>query len=242
MEYYYHPDLSSEQITLSPEESKHCAKVMHHRPDDRIMLMDGKGTLAEGTILAIDKSGCHISILSRNLKDAERSVHLHIAIAPTKNRERIEWFLEKAIEIGIEKVSFIICERSEREKLDMQRLGRVAIAAMKQSHTFFLPEMELLTYRNFLLKYADEKADRRIGWCESGDESEQLATTDLSSNKIIILIGPEGDFTPQEVKWAKEHGFKEISLGDHRLRTETAGVYACCAIDLKSRINFPSSV
>lgn len=235
MEYYYHDDLSKDHFTLSSEESKHCTTVMHNRAGDNIVIIDGKGTRAEGTILSIDRSGCHIAILTRRVEKRERNIYLHIAIAPTKKRERIEFFLEKAIEIGIEKVTFLICARSEREKIDLQRLERVAIAAVKQSHTLFLPEIEIEKIEDFLHNNGNCEANKWIAWCDAASDATQLATAPITSEKVIIMIGPEGDFIQREIDLAKRDGFNELLLGDHRLRTETAGIYACCAIEVKNR-------
>lgn len=230
MEYYYCPDLSSDHVSLSPDESKHCIKSMHHRAGDTIFLIDGQGCLAKAVIVAADKQLCHANIIKRTKEAGKREFCFHLAIAPTKNRDRIEWLVEKSIEIGIEKISLVVCDHSERARIDLQRLERVAIAAIKQSQTAYLPEIESLSFSDFLARYAPTEACKLIAWCQPGSDAEELARTDLSHDNIILLIGPEGDFSPAEVNEAKEHGFKEIRLGNKRLRTETAGLYGCCII------------
>ena len=230
MEYYYSPDLENDQIILSPEEARHCIKVMHHRVGDTIFVVDGKGCLAESVVVNIDKVNAVLHITRREYGIGKRDFILHIAIAPTKNRERIEWFLEKAVEVGVEKVSFIICEHSERPRLEMARLERITVAAMKQSHTAYMPDLEVISFEDCVLQNDGINGEKLIAWCEAGAGVEQLARLPLVKDHITLLIGPEGDFSEQEVRKALEYGFREVKLGNKRLRTETAGLYGCCVI------------
>ncbi|MDR3047582.1 MAG: 16S rRNA (uracil(1498)-N(3))-methyltransferase [Bacteroidales bacterium] len=232
MEYYYYPDLSADIIKLTQNEFTHCVKTLHHRIGDKILLTDGKENLAEGEIVSVTKTECLITLLNRKEGKDFRNFSLHIAIAPTKNRERIEWFLEKSIEIGIEKVSFMICEHSERTHLDLDRLNRVAISAIKQSKTTLLPKMEILTFDELMTKYAWIDQQKFIAWCNPDSETSQLTSLLQPQEDVLLLIGPEGDFSSKEIQNAKNQHFKEVLLGNKRLRTETAGLYCCCAVAL----------
>lgn len=230
MELYYCADLEPETIALSPEESRHCIKVMHHSIGDSLFLTDGKGVIAEAIVMGFDKSNCFVHVVKKTLDKGKRSFTFHLAIAPTKNHDRMEWLTEKVIEIGVEKISFIICEHSERTKMDLTRIERIAIAAMKQSLTPCLPSIEILSFDNFLQQYGDQEGNKYIAWCLAGGKTEELANTDLSSENIILMIGPEGDFSPKEVEESRKYDFREIKLGPKRLRTETAAIYGCSII------------
>jgi 16S rRNA (uracil1498-N3)-methyltransferase len=230
MELYYCPDLESEALALSPEESRHCIKVMHHSVGDSLFLTDGKGIIAEAIIMGYDKNNCFVHIVKKTWDKGKRLFTFHLAIAPTKNHDRMEWLTEKAIEIGVEKISFIICEHSERQKMDFPRIERIAVAAMKQSLTPCLPFMEIISFDNFLQQYGKQEGNKYIAWCLARGAAEELAKADLSSGNIILMIGPEGDFSPKEIEESGKYDFQEIKLGPKRLRTETAALYGCCII------------
>ena len=230
MELYYCPDLEFENIALAPEESRHCLKVMHHSVGDSLFLTNGKGIIAEASVIGYDKNNCFVHIVKRTLDKGKRAFAFHLAIAPTKNHDRMEWLTEKAIEIGVEKISFIICEHSERQKMDLARIERIAVAAMKQSLTLFLPSIELISFDDFLHQYGNQKGNKYIAWCLAGENAEELAKADLSSDNIILMIGPEGDFSIKEIEESGKYNFKEIKLGPKRLRTETAALYGCSII------------
>ncbi|MEG2071433.1 MAG: RsmE family RNA methyltransferase, partial [Bacteroidales bacterium] len=154
---------------------------------------------------------------------------LHLAISPTKNPDRMEWLVEKSIEIGVEKLTFIICEHSERPRLDLERMKRVGISALKQSNTTWLPYMEILSYRDFMIQHGDVQVHKFIAWCDDSNE-KQLTDQLITMNKVMLLIGPEGDFSEEEIQLAKHYHFTEVKLGNRRLRTETAGLYGCCVL------------
>jgi len=228
MDYYYHPDLFTDHIKLSIEEAKHF-KVLHHKRDDEVFLTDGKGTLAKATVMGIEKGSVSLFVIERKKEERARDFSLHIAIAPTKNRDRVEWFVEKAVEIGVEQITLIICDRSERPRIDINRLERIAISAMKQSQTAWLPKISCCSFVEFMHHISDD-SDKFIAWCGMKSLSKQLFQVPFHSQNITILIGPEGDFSPQEIEFAKTHHFQEVLLGNKRLRTETAGLYACTVI------------
>jgi len=228
MEYYYHPDLFADYIKLSMDESGHL-KVLHRKKGDAVFLSDGKGIVAKAIVVNIEKEGVLLSVIERNKEKQTRNFTLHIAIAPTKNRDRIEWFVEKAVEIGIEQITLIICEHSERSKIDIARLERITMSAMKQSQSAWIPRISCCSVIEFM-QNMPATGDKFIAWCGMDLLTTQLMQIPIHSENITILIGPEGDFSSQEIAFAKEHHFKEVLLGNKRLRTETAGLYASVVI------------
>ena len=228
MVVFYHPDLSDSVIKLSAEESRHCVKALRHKEGDIVEITDGHGRMAKGEIAVALPSDCLVNIIS--VKETEpRRLKLHIAVAPTKNSDRIEWFVEKSVEIGIEKISFIICDHSERPKIDLERLHRIAVAALKQSQTTLLPEMELLSFHEFIEKQKEESSTKYIAWCDS-ENTAQFVNESVGEGEVLLLIGPEGDFSENEISICRSFHFKEIKLGNRRLRTETAALYGCVAV------------
>lgn len=225
-QYYYHPDLTTPIVTLSKEESEHCVRALRHRNGDQVLLTDGKGCAATAIVISDNPKACIVEISEVHEADDKNRIHLHLAIAPTKNIDRIEWLVEKCVEIGIESVSFILCENSERPRVNMERMNRIAISALKQCQTTWLPPMEFIAFDEFLEKSAALVADRFIAWCDD-DNQRQLSTENLQNEDVILLIGPEGDFSSREIEAARQRGYVEVKLGNRRLRTETAGLYGC---------------
>lgn len=229
MQLFYAPDIHPGIHHLSEEESKHCVKVLRYKTGDIIHFTDGKGILYHAELVSDNPKRCSAKII--NTKKAEpENYKLHIAIAPTKNITRFEWFLEKATEIGIDEITPIICENSERETVKYNRLEKIIISALKQSLKTYLPKLnELESFNSFIVKeYTREKYIAYI------DENYQLTLKSeyKKGSNVTILIGPEGDFSKKEVELAIQKGFNPISLGKSRLRTETAGVVACHTISL----------
>ena len=203
-------------------------KALRHKEGDIVEITDGMGRMAKGKIAVAFPADCLVNILE--VKETEpRRLKLHIAVAPTKNSDRIEWFVEKSVEIGIERISFIICDHSERPKIDLERLHRIAIAALKQSQTTLIPEMELLSFSEFIEKQKDSPAAKYIAWCDN-ENTAQFVNESVREGEILLLIGPEGDFSENEIAVCKSLSFKEIKLGNRRLRTETAALYGCVAV------------
>ncbi|MBQ9435197.1 MAG: 16S rRNA (uracil(1498)-N(3))-methyltransferase [Bacteroidales bacterium] len=232
MQFFYQPDLSADMVTLSPEESKHCVKVLRKSCGDAIFLTDGKGTMVKAELVVADMDNCTAQIVERYENYGQRKGWFHLAVAPTKNPGRMEWLVEKAIEIGVEQISFIICDHSERERIDLKRLERIAVSALKQSNTAWLPEMNIVSFDDLLTQYASCECDKLMAWCDENNQS-QLADIQFSTKSILLLIGPEGDFSPREIAMARQQQFKEVKLGDRRLRTETAALYGCCLVAAK---------
>lgn len=235
MHLFYTPDIdpASQQYFLNEEESKHCARVLRLEKGAELQLIDGKGGLYTATILDPHPKRTLLQIVSVTGNYNKRNHYLHIAIAPTKNIERIEWFLEKATEIGIDEISFIICKRSERKDIKLDRLNKVVTAAVKQSLKAYHPLLNgPVTMAGILSRPFD--GQKFIAHCEKTAKthiSAELAT----GGRCLILIGPEGDFTPEEIDEALQNGFKAITLGDSRLRTETAALEACFEVNFLNR-------
>jgi len=213
---------------LSEEESLHCVKVLRHKVGDTIRVIDGKGTIATGTIEAAHAKQCAVSLTDKKTVGKTQNYNLHIAIAPTKNIERIEWFVEKAVEIGIDEITSIKCKNSERTIVKEDRLKKVAESAVKQSLQAYIPVLNpLIEFKEFIKNI---KADvKLIAHCEK-DEKKNIKEYVAANKSYCILIGPEGDFTKEEIQLAQHAGYLPVNLGNSRLRTETAGLYACAAL------------
>lgn len=214
-------------LLLSTEESKHCVRVLRHKNGDVINVIDGKGNFYEAEITEANPQKCSAKIVSKKQIAVAKPYYLHIAISPTKNADRIEWMLEKCTELGVDEFSFIICKRTEKTGVKTERLKKIAESAVKQSIQAVLPvinEAQLL--KDFIVKHKNTSS-KYIAHCLEEDKTD--LKNSVQNIKNLILIGPEGDFTEDEIKLAIETKFKPLSLGDSRLRTETAGLYAAAA-------------
>lgn len=230
MYLFYTPILNGKIFILNEEESRHCVNVLRLRSGDIIHLTDGKGNLFESAIFDPNPKRCTVEVISIQKEYEKRDVFLHIAIAPTKNTGRFEWFLEKVTEIGIDEITPLICQHSERVQIRIPRLEKVIIAAMKQSLKAYLPLLhEPVRFDTFIQQPFEGR--KFIASCEP-DVTIQLSTIYQKDTNALILIGPEGDFSKEEIVSAKKSGFIPISLGKSRLRTETAGIVACHTINL----------
>jgi len=233
MQLFYNSEISidTKQITFDKIESKHIVRVLRKEENDILKITNGKGFLFDAKIrLASDKK-CTAEIINFEEKQKPWNYYLHIAIAPTKNNDRIEWFLEKATEIGIDEITPIICSNSERRVIKLERFEKILQAAMKQSLKFTLPKLNKpIKLNEFINQDIDGKIC--IAHCESFDKNSKkrekrfLKSIVDSSEKTTILIGPEGDFSSEEIKKCLKKNMIPISLGESRLRTETAGLVA----------------
>jgi 16S rRNA (uracil1498-N3)-methyltransferase len=230
MHLFYQPDLSGETILLSEDESKHAVRVLRLSAGDEVQIVDGKGTRATAEVANDHPKRCELRIVSRVQEQTLRNFHLHIAVAPTKNNERIEWFLEKATEIGVDEITLLDCEHSERTSVKSERLEKVAVSAMKQSQQSWLPVIhEMIPFETFVKNaVADVKL---IAHCDEGLKNP-VSGISFSGKNVLFLIGPEGDFSRAEIETALAHQFTAVSLGDTRLRTETAALYAVTAASI----------
>lgn len=217
------------QGVLTPEESWHCARVLRSKPGEHVRLIDGLGKAWEAELSLVSDKQCVARLLSDPLVDAPRPYSLHLAIAPTKQIDRMEWLAEKAVEIGIDVLSFMQCKNSERTVVKTDRIKKIVESAVKQSLQARIPVVnELLPFKKILECRANHQL---IAHCFEGPKSD-LRHLPLKGQSVLVLIGPEGDFTSEEIKQATEAGFNGLSLGSHRLRTETAGLYVCQALSL----------
>lgn len=238
MHLFYTPALEAhhEQFVLNEEESKHAVRVLRLVAEDIIYLVDGVGGWYTAKIIDPHPKRTTLHILNVVQAHEKPTYHLHIAVAPTKNIDRIEWFLEKATEIGIQEITPIITEHSERKEVKPDRLNKVVISAMKQSLKAYLPVINPAITFAQLLKQQAGKADviHCIAHCAEG---EKLYLQDVCQPKgnYLILIGPEGDFSEKEIGLALEQGYQPVSLGNSRLRTETAALTSCLEIALLNR-------
>jgi 16S rRNA (uracil1498-N3)-methyltransferase len=236
MHLFYTPDIDAASSTyyLSEEESKHCIRVLRLQPGDQVQLIDGRGNFFTAAVADPHPKRTLLQILSIEADFNKRNHYLHIAIAPTKNIERLEWFLEKATEIGIDEISLIICQRSERKEAKVDRLNKIITSAIKQSIKAWHPVLnETVALNKFLSSPFD--GQKFIAHCEPGDKLNLKGEIELQG-KYLILIGPEGDFTPKEIDDAIKNDFKAITLGNSRLRTETAALEACFEVNFLNRL------
>lgn len=227
MQIFFTPDIAT-HCELPEEEAKHALRVLRLSVGDPVLLTDGKGFFYKATIESTNPKHCHVSITETTQQPPLWQTRLHIAVAPTKNMDRMEWFVEKATEIGIDEVSCLQCRYSERKEIKTARLEKIMVSAMKQSQKAYLPCLnEMTPFRSFITRPFDGR--KFIAHCEPG-EKLLLKDTYLPGQNALILIGPEGDFSPEEINLALANGFEAISLGESRLRTETAALVACHTI------------
>lgn len=219
-------DLESNTITLLGDEALHCAKVLRKRIGDEIYITDGAGALCTCRVEEISKTSCKTEIVSIQ-QYPKRNYSLTIAICPTKKQSRIEWFVEKAVEIGISRIIITQTKRTEKSRLKEERIHKIAISAMKQSKNLHLPEIVINCNWNTLINRSD-LGHRYIAHCE--DPETHLSKVCPIGEDCIVAIGPEGDFTSNEINDALQLGWKEVNLGPSRLRTETAGIVAASVV------------
>jgi 16S rRNA (uracil1498-N3)-methyltransferase len=232
LKIFYLPDLDSGILYLPEEESRHASRTLRMQQGDKLFLTDGKGRMAEAILQEHEGKRSRVKIVSFTEGYGKRSFSLHLAIAPTKNMERVEWFLEKATELGIDRVSFLICDRSERRSVNLDRCEKIIISAMKQSLKAYLPVMEEpCSFKDFIKR--EHAAKKFMAYCETAKE-EHLNSRFEKGEELLVLIGPEGDFSQAEAALALTKGFTHVSLGKSRLRTETAALAACMIANLKN--------
>ena len=230
MNLFYAPDIAPPVFQLSPEESKHLVKVLRMKTGDPVFFTDGKGFLYTCRIVEANPKGTLVEVQGKEEGNDRRGFFLQMAVAPTKNISRYEWFLEKATEIGVDRITPFISEHSERKTVKPERLNRVITAAMKQSLKTFLPRLDESVSFNELVRQPFE-GQKFIAYIDPAVTLE-LSKAYRRENNALVLIGPEGDFSPEEVEEAKNYGFVPVRLGPSRLRTETAAVVACHTIHL----------
>lgn len=235
MQLFFVKNIESNLITLSEEESKHAVKVLRKTVGDVLHIIDGEGGMYKAEIVNPHHRSCTASIIE-SVKEYEKlPYHLHIAIAPTKNIDRTEWFMEKATEIGIGAFTMLLTEHSERKVVNDERLEKVIISAMKQSVKAYKPILNsICSFKDFIAQdFGDSK--RYIAHCSNNFERVHLKRLISGGENSIVMIGPEGDFSDTEIQMALERGFQSISLGNSRLRTETAALFATSIVALNNQ-------
>lgn len=230
MQLFYVPNISGTEILLDETESKHAVRVLRLQNGTRVQAIDGKGGFYEAEIADANPKKCRLSIINSKKEFGEKNFHLHIAIAPTKNIDRFEWFLEKATEIGIDEITPLLTSHSERKVVNPERLEKILVSAMKQSLKAYLPKLNDITPIKQLI-VNNKTNNKYIAYCDE-IQKIHLKNVEIKGKDTLILIGPEGDFSPDEIKLALENGFEVVSLGTARLRTETAGIVACHIVNL----------
>lgn len=233
MQLFYAPSIILQNFELDAIESRHCIQALRHKEGDSIYVTDGIGHLYKAIITIAHPKKCTFQIQESLVNPSQPTYDLHIAIAPTKNMNRFEWFLEKATEIGITTITPILTARSERKKVRLDRLEKVLVTALKQSVKTILPTLnEPIKLATFLKKETLLQQYDCKGIAYVATDTTPLKELYQPKQKALLLIGPEGDFTKEEIELAKMKGFTGISLGKSRLRTETAGIVACHTVSL----------
>src|SRR5690554_3104849 len=231
MQLFYNPNISETtgEISFDKDESRHIVKVLRMGIGDAMKITNGKGSFFDAEIVLASPKECIAKILNEEKVDP-LPYYLHLAVAPTKLNDRYEWFLEKATEIGISEITPIICDHSERKVVKIERYQRILQSALKQSLKAYLPVLnEPVASKEFITSQATSKATKLIAHCEKEEKSTLKSVLNPNDN-VLILIGPEGDFSSDEIAFALANEFKAVSLGDSRLRTETAAIVACHSV------------
>ena len=228
MNLFYAPDIA-QTLTLPEEESQHCAKVLRMKAGERIHIIDGVGGLYEAEILESHPKRTQVTILSEQHEYGRRPFRLHLAVAPTKNIDRFEWFVEKATEIGFDELTPLCCRYSERKIIKPERIEKILVSAAKQSLKAYVPRLNpMTTFKDFINNSSSLTPHSSLFIAHCYDQPKQhLLHVCPSASDVVVMVGPEGDFSEEEVELALRNSFQAITLGDARLRTETAGVVAC---------------
>ncbi len=229
MQLFYQPDINDGVDYLDAEESKHCIKVLRKHQHDSIDIVDGKGTFYKALITEANPRQTKFEITEQR-QETSSAYQIHLAVAPTKRLERMEWLVEKATELGVESLTFVECEHSQRSKLRMDRLHRKAVSAMKQSLKAKVPVLEDICPFNHLVQSADADSDKYLAHLEA--DAPYLGQEAIHNSQALIIIGPEGDFSQSEISTDLKSGFKMAKLGNQRLRTETAALTALITLQL----------
>lgn len=227
MQIYYCSNQQDDLLWFDPEESHHIIRVMRYKKGQAIHVTDGRGSLYEAALITDDPRKCNARILKCIQREEKTSNGLHVAVSPVKNPSRFEWFVEKATEIGINRITPMLCNHTEKSRLNADRLRKIAISAMKQSQRLWLPEIEPLRSFDEVVKETPA-GEGYIAWVDESHNQILFKDAYKPGTNATVLIGPEGDFTEKEIRAALNSGFMPISLGKYRLRTETAALLVCC--------------
>lgn len=229
MHRFYAPDI--ETVNLLPEEeAQHCVRVLRLKEGDQVEVVDGKGHLFLCEIVSANHKNCAVSIVEKTDVAPHWGCRLTVVIAPTKNIDRFEWMLEKSVEMGVDRIIPVLCRYSERKLLKTERLNKILVSAMKQSLKATLPQLDELTPVMDVINSVGKDGQRFIAYCDKEILRRDLVKEYKKGSDVVIMIGPEGDFSKEEIRAALDAGFVPVTLGKSRLRTETAGVFAVAAV------------
>jgi len=228
MDYFYSKNISKKIIILDGQEMIHCIRVLRKKIGDNIFIVDGLGGLFHSKIIKILPNECHLEILKS--ETIQKKIKVHLVISPTKSHKRIEWMIEKIVEIGVERVSFMVCKNSIRNNINLNRLNKIALSAMKQTQNTFLPKIDSCISFQEIFSIISSK-EKYIAHLNKKNNAH-LSSILKNEKSRCILIGPEGDFTNDEVSYALKNNFIEVSLGNSRLRTETSGIVSTTILNL----------
>jgi len=228
MDYFYSKNISKKIIILDGQEMIHCIRVLRNKIGDNIFVVDGLGNLFHSKIIKIFSNECHLEILKS--ETIQKKIKVHLIISPTKNHKRIEWMIEKIVEIGVDRISFMVCKNSIRNNINLNRLNKIVLSAMKQTQNAFLPRIDdCISFQEvFSIISSKEKYIAHL----NNKNNSHLSSILKNEKSRCILIGPEGDFTNDEVSYALKNNFIEVSLGNSRLRTETSGIVSTTILNL----------
>lgn len=227
---FFSPDIESDPV-LGPDDSAHCCRVLRLKTGDRLQVVDGKGGVFDCVITDDHPKHTELEIVGMTRIERPWYADITLAVAPTKNIDRIEWLVEKAVEIGVGRIVPLLCRRSERKVVKSERLVKIAVSAMKQSLKSYLPQVDALTdIKSFVNKQSElhqtEQRQLMFGYCSAEFKRSPFVRNYNPQLPLTVLIGPEGDFSPEEVTLLVDNGFLPVTFGEQRLRTETAGLYA----------------
>lgn len=236
---FYAPDIASNPV-LPEVDSGHCCRVLRMKPGDEIYVTDGCGSRFLCVIEKADPKATKVTVKNQELFEDLKGYSLTLAVAPTKNSDRLEWLVEKAVEIGVDKIVLLKCKRGERKYQKSERILKVMISAMKQSLAVWLPELAELTDFSEFIENASPESQKFFGYCSEAFPRKEFVKECQPGGNVIVMIGPEGDFSPEEVESAVERGFIPVTFGHKRLRTETAGVFAVSAVSVINQLSSTS--
>lgn len=232
---FYAPDIETDSV-LPEVESGHAVRVLRHREGDILEVVDGRGSLYHCRLMTAHTKHATVAIEKRTPLPKTWKPYITLAVAPTKNSDRMEWLVEKLVEVGIDRIVPLCCERSERRIIKAERLDKIAVSAMKQSLKAQLPRIDdTMPYTTFINETVG--GQHFMAWCDHTSDRSILAQAYIAGSDVTILIGPEGDFSPHEAEAAINAGYRPITLGGNRLRTETAALVAVCTIHTINQLN-----
>lgn len=232
---FYAPDIE-QTLSLPESDSQHCVRVLRRRPGDIIEVIDGRGNAFTCRLVDAHSKHASVEIVEKRNQPLPWSYNITIAVAPTKLMDRMEWMVEKLVELGVNRIVPLLCDHSERKEIKTERLEKIAVSAMKQSLKATMPIIDPMTsIKEFVASVGSDSA-KFVAYCDKSIDRVLLSRSCEQNRDTIVLIGPEGDFSPSEIKMLLANGFKPVSLGDCRLRTETAAVNACDTIHIVNQL------